>query len=174
MDCLQITGWLDSERGRWIAILDILKCIVVEINIVRDELAGHVFPVDTGITRVGHRLVDSLTTNRPTGFGDPDWFALSSVDGLVVGVEEELAGSADIVGHGFLVVWVGVHSEEVEGGDEVVVSSIDVHGPRVDVANGLAIKRCAADCVPSLLDIVDQFLRLSARTGHVFDACWSD
>jgi len=147
-----------------------LKGIVVEVDVVGHQLAGDVFPVHTGITRVGNRLVERIATNRPTSFGHPDWLALSSIDGLMVGVEEELTGSADIVGHGSLEIWVGVHAEKVEAGDEVIVSSIDVHGPCVDVANGLAVERSTADGVASLLNVVDQFLGLSAGTGHVLDA----
>lgn len=85
-------------------------------------------------------------------------------------IEEELTGRAHTIGHGGLEVWVGIHSEEVELGDEVIVGSIDVNCPCVDVANGLTGKRSTSNGIACLLNIVDQLFRLSARTRQILDA----
>jgi hypothetical protein len=89
----------------------------------------------------------------------------------MVGVEEELAGRTDVVGHGFLEVWVCVHAEEVESGDEVIVSSVDVHSPCINVADRLAVQGCTADSVAGLLNVAGQLLRLSTGARVVLDAC---
>jgi hypothetical protein len=89
----------------------------------------------------------------------------------MVGVEEELAGRTDVIGHGFLEVWVCVHAEKVESGDEVIVSSIYVDSPCVNVTDRLAVQGCTADSVAGLLNVADQLLRLSAGARVVLDAC---
>ena len=70
LDRLQVARGLDAKGGRWVAILNVLKGVVPEVDIVGDQLASHVFPEDAGITHIRDCLVECLTTNRPPSFSD--------------------------------------------------------------------------------------------------------
>ena len=170
LDRHEVTCRLDAERGDGVAVLDILEDVVPQVNVVLDELAGDILPVDAGISRTGDTLVECLAANGPPGLGDPDGLTLGL--NLVVGVEEELAAGSDVVVHGGLEVGVGVHADEVNSIDDGVVGGVDVDGPGVDVADGLALERSTLDSSTGLLDVVDELLGLSTGAGLVLDTGW--
>ena len=170
----EVTRRLDAERGDGVTVLDILEDVVPQVDVVLDELAGNVLPVDAGIICTGLALVECLAANGPPGLGNPDRLALGSGNGLVVGVEEELAAGSDVVVHGGLEVGVRVHANEVNSLDDGVVGSVDVDGPGVDVTDGLALKSSAADSITGLLDVFDELLGLSTGAGLVLNTSGGD
>ena len=69
-DRLQVTCTLDAKARAWVAILNVLQSVVVEIDVICYKLASDVFPIDAGIIRTGHTLVECLATNGPPSLGD--------------------------------------------------------------------------------------------------------
>jgi hypothetical protein len=174
VDSHQVTAGLDTERRRGVAPLDILEDVVVERDVVLDQLADDVLPVDAGVLGASDGLARLGAGNGPSRLGDPDGLALGSSLGLVQGVEEELAAAADVVAQSAFKVRVCVHADEVESIDDSAVGAVDVDSPGVDVADGLALERGSTDSIPCLLDVLDQLLGLSTGARLVLDAGGSD
>ena len=69
-DRLQVTCTLDAKARARVAILNVLQSVVVEVDVVCYELASDVLPINAGIIRTGHSLVECLATNGPPGLSN--------------------------------------------------------------------------------------------------------
>ena len=156
----EITSGLDTEGRAGVAPLNVLKDVIVEVNVVVDELAGDTLPVDAGVVSAGNSLVDGLAANGPSGLSNPDGLALSGSNSLVVGVEEKITTSANTVGKSALEVRIGVHANPVKVVNDGVVAGIDVDLPCVDVTEFGAREAGSGNSITSLFDVVDEDVRL--------------
>lgn len=162
--CPQITGTVDAEVRAGGAPLGLLQAVPEEVDLLRDETAGNLLPVDAGVGGVGDGLVDGLAGDGPAGLGDPDGLAAGELDGLVVAVVEARHGVADAVRLCGLPVRVPVEADEVDGRDDGLVSSVQERVVGVDVTDGGSGQRRAGDGRADLLDAVYQ---VGGRRAHL-------
>ena len=103
--------------------------------VIAENAAANRVPICLRVFDAGHSLAISGTRDWPAGFSDPDRLAGRGADGLIQGAVESGVGGLDRVGDGVLVVWVGVHAEEINGVGHSGVGGVDPCGVGVDMAN---------------------------------------
>jgi len=130
----------------------ILQSEPPRVDVTQDRAAS-LAPVGLGVGNRGNGGTVCWASNRPTGLSHPDLLAPRSRDCSIVGAEESGVTVCDAVGLGVLVVWVGIHAEEVGSINHGLVAAIDPRGPGVDVANWLSSCASASDGGSNLSDI---------------------
>ena len=157
----EITSGHDTEGGARVTPLNVLKDVVIKVDVVIDQLAGNILPEDAGIVGGRNSLVNGFATNRPSSLSDPDGLALRSSNSLVVGIEEKVAASANAIDESTLEVRVCIHTDPVEVVNDSVVAGINVYLPCVDVTELSASEAGSSNGLTGLFDVVDEYVRLS-------------
>ena len=142
---------------------------------------GAVFAEDTASDRVpvclrvldaGNSLAISWAGDRPAGFGDPNRLAGRGGNGLIEGAEKGCVGVADGVVDRVLIVRVGVHAEEVNGGGHSGVGRVDPSSVGVDMANRRA-DPCIGQDGAYLANVGNEGVGLLASASGCADGCKS-
>lgn len=163
----EITGREDTEVRASLSVLRLLKIVVPEVDVGRDQRASDLLPVRASIGSVGNSLTIVVTNRRPASLGHPDGLALGNVVGLVQAVEEQGGGILDRVAVGRLPVWVAVEADPVNVGDDLGVGGVLKRVVGVDVADGDARESSAGDGGADLGDVVDQGVDIHTRVGGI-------
>lgn len=147
----------------------ILKNVPPGIDAVGKGMARDVVVVSLCVVNRGDGLTSCWAGHGPAGLGDPDGLSLAGGDGDLVVVPEGCVGVGDAVGLCRFVVWVGVDADEVDGGDQGVLTRVGPDVVGVDMADGFV-----ADDGSNLADVVDDGIWPNTNTGVTGNANWSD
>lgn len=82
---------------------------------------------------------------------------------------EQVLALVDWVVERVLEVWIGIHADEIGGGDGGAIGSIDPRSPGVDMTNRDRAERCACNCLLDLANVVRHGRCVRSHAGEVLD-----